>query len=70
MIKLNLPRELLPNRRFLVEEVCGGGFSICEAVGARDWRMEYVRCILRRYRAYLREDAELWVGLEAAESCA
>ena len=30
----------------LVEEEGGGGFWICDAVGARDWRMEYVRCIL------------------------
>ena len=36
-----------PKRRLaLVEEEGGGGFWICEAVGARDWRMEYVRCIL------------------------
>ena len=31
----------------LVEEDGGGGVSICEAVGARDWRIEYVRCILK-----------------------
>jgi hypothetical protein len=30
----------------LVVEGGGGGFSIWEAVGARDWRIEYVRCIL------------------------
>ena len=36
-----------PNRRPpLVDEDGGGGFWICEAVGARDWRMEYVRCML------------------------
>ena len=33
-------------RLLLVEEDGGGGFWICEAVGARDWRIEYVRCIL------------------------
>jgi hypothetical protein len=31
----------------LVVDDGGGGFSICEAVGARDWRIEYVRCILK-----------------------
>ena len=32
----------LPKRRLpLVEEEGGGGFWICDAVGARDWRMEY-----------------------------
>lgn len=42
-----LPKLLLPNRRPpLVEDEGGGGFSIWEAVGARDWRIEYVRCIL------------------------
>ena len=36
----------LPNRRLpFVEEDGGGGFAICDAVGARDWRIEYVRCI-------------------------
>ena len=39
---LPLPKSLPA----LVEEDCGGGFSICDAVGARDWRIEYVRCIL------------------------
>ncbi|KAH9826790.1 hypothetical protein Tdes44962_MAKER03335 [Teratosphaeria destructans] len=39
---LLLPKNLLD----LVEEAGGGGFWICEAVGARDWRMEYVRCIV------------------------
>lgn len=35
---LRLP---LPNNLFaLVEEDGGGGFWICDAVGARDWRME------------------------------
>jgi hypothetical protein len=29
----------------LVDDDVGGGFWICDAVGARDWRMEYVRCI-------------------------
>jgi hypothetical protein len=37
---------LRPNRRFdLVDEDGGGGFWICDAVGARDWRIEYVRCM-------------------------
>lgn len=41
------PRLLLPKKRLvLVDEAGGGGFWIWEAVGARDWRMEYVRCIL------------------------
>lgn len=40
--KLPLPKSLPA----FVEEDCGGGFSICDAVGARDWRIEYVRCIL------------------------
>lgn len=41
------PKLARPNSRpCLVDEDGGGGFSICEAVGARDWRMEYVRCIL------------------------
>lgn len=39
---LALPKNL-PD---LVDEDGGGGFWICEAVGARDWRMEYVRCML------------------------
>ena len=29
-----------------VDDEGGGGFWICDAVGARDWRIEYVRCIL------------------------
>ena len=40
--KLARPKSL-PS---LVDEDGGGGFSICEAVGARAWRIEYVRCIL------------------------
>jgi len=36
----------LPKKRFaLVDDEGGGGFWICDAVGARDWRIEYVRCI-------------------------
>lgn len=36
-----------PKRRPpLVDEDCGGGFWICDAVGARDWRIEYVRCMM------------------------
>lgn len=30
------------NRPALVDDEGGGGFWICDAVGARDWRMEYV----------------------------
>lgn len=33
------------NMVLLVDDFGGGGFWICEAVGARDWRMEYVRCM-------------------------
>ena len=44
---LNSPMLLPPKKRLpLVEEDGGGGFCICDAVGARDWRIEYVRCIL------------------------
>lgn len=39
---LDLPKI----RPALVEEDGGGGFWICDAVGARDWRMEYVRCMM------------------------
>ena len=43
----HLPTLALPkNRPDLVEDAGGGGFWICEAVGARDWRMEYVRCMV------------------------
>ena len=42
----HLPRLALPKKRpDLVEEDGGGGFWICDAVGARDWRIEYVRCM-------------------------
>lgn len=34
------------NRPDFVEEDGGGGFWICEAVGARLCRMEYVRCMM------------------------
>lgn len=45
--KENSPKLLLPNiLPVLVVEVGGGGFSNCDAVGARDWRMEYVRCMV------------------------
>lgn len=45
--KLDPPMLLLPKKRpvFVLDEG-GGGLWICDAVGARDWRMEYVRCIL------------------------
>jgi hypothetical protein len=36
-----------PNSRVdLVDDGGGGGFCSCEAVGARDWRIEYVRCMM------------------------
>lgn len=42
-----VPMLALPKiRPPLVEDEGGGGFWICEAVGARDWRMEYVRCMM------------------------
>lgn len=55
---------LFPNSRLdLVDELGGGGFSSCEAVGARDWRIEYVRCMLEDGSGYplniQREDQEL-----------
>ena len=41
------PTLALPKKRpDLVDEAGGGGFWIWEAVGARDWRMEYVRCMM------------------------
>jgi len=44
---MSLPMLALPKMRLpLVDEDGGGGFWICEAVGARDWRMEYVRCMM------------------------
>jgi hypothetical protein len=53
----NLPMLLLPkNLPALVEDDGGGGFWICEAVGARDWRMEYVRCILGESYRFSLED--------------
>lgn len=37
----------LPKKRpAFVDDGGGGGFWICDAVGARDWRIEYVRCIV------------------------
>lgn len=37
---------LRPKNLFaFVDEDGGGGFWICDAVGARDWRIEYVRCM-------------------------
>ena len=45
----HLPTLLLPKKRpDFVDDVGGGGFWIWEAVGARDWRMEYVRCMMSR----------------------
>jgi len=54
--RLFIPMLALPNRRLvLVEEDCGGGFSICDAVGARDWRIEYVRCMMIEFGGCLME---------------
>ena len=45
--QFDLPMLALPKKRpLLVEDEGGGGLWICDAVGARDWRMLYVRCIL------------------------
>lgn len=63
-----LPMLARPKRRPpLVEEAAGGGFWICDAVGARDWRIEYVRCMLGETvrvarRGRLRADSELTDG--------
>ncbi len=47
LVEGNPPTLLLPKKRpDFVDDDGGGGFWICEAVGARDWRMEYVRCIM------------------------
>ena len=47
------PTPPLPkNRPDLVEEDGGGGFWICEAVGARLCRMEYVRCMMGDYMLF------------------
>lgn len=39
----------------MVLEGGGGGFWSCEAVGALEWRIEYVRCIVKtvNLRAFL-----------------
>lgn len=43
----SIPMLPLPKKRpLLVEDAGGGGLWICDAVGARDWRMLYVRCIV------------------------
>ena len=48
----NSPRLDLPKKRpDFVDEAGGGGFWIWDAVGARDWRMEYVRCMVARVAA-------------------
>lgn len=48
-----LPKLLRPKiRPPLVVEEGGGGFSIWDAVGARDWRMEYVRCMVKVCSVY------------------
>jgi hypothetical protein len=37
----------LPKKRpAFVDDEGGGGLWICDAVGARDWRMLYVRCMM------------------------
>jgi hypothetical protein len=42
-----------PNRRpDLVDEGGGGGFCSSEAVGARDERIEYVRCMMLVWKVY------------------
>lgn len=47
LVERSLPMLLLPkNLPALVEDGGGGGLWICDAVGARDWRIEYVRCIV------------------------
>jgi hypothetical protein len=44
---MDIPMLALPkNLPLLVVAEGGGGFWIWEAVGARDWRMEYVRCMM------------------------
>jgi hypothetical protein len=46
----HIPILALPKKRpAFVDDDGGGGFWICDAVGARDWRMLYVRCILAVY---------------------
>jgi hypothetical protein len=53
----DVPMLALPkNRPAFVEDDGGGGFWICDAVGARDWRMLYVRCILLVGCIYLEEE--------------
>lgn len=48
--RVHSPMLLFPRRRpVLVEELGGGGFSSCDAVGARDWRIEYVRCMMKAW---------------------
>jgi hypothetical protein len=43
----DVPMLAFPKKRPLfVEDDGGGGFWICDAVGAREERMLYVRCIL------------------------
>ena len=46
-VQKDIPMLALPKKRFaLVVDEGGGGFWICDAVGARDWRIEYVRCMM------------------------
>ena len=50
VLGIDIPMLPLPkNRPAFVDDVGGGGFWICDAVGARDWRMEYVRCMVAVY---------------------
>lgn len=45
-MRYDLPKFPRPNSLpAFVEDDGGGGVSSCDAVGARDWRIEYVRCI-------------------------
>ena len=47
-----------PKKRLcFVDDGGGGGVCSCAAVGARDWRMEYVRCIVEDW-----EDAGICGG--------
>lgn len=46
-MRKNSPRLFFPKiLPVFVEDVGGSGFSSCDAVGARDWRIEYVRCMV------------------------
>jgi hypothetical protein len=62
------------NRPCLVEDGGGGGLCSCDAVGARDWRMEYVLCmVMARIYNLQGEFASVLVGWKGnrfvAECC-